>query len=452
MSVSRTRVEVRDAPRDTGVLARRLGKSFASVTVVATVACVLLLLLLGRVADSVHQMQDDESAIRRGLDLATAIREQYIHAAHTLIAGDASHLDHYGDWVRKVRDGTSALSSVVPARERWRVDRIQVLSHRMDELFRNEMVPAVLAGESRGLVEDHGRLDELASLAAADSDLVARSIEARMAGEHTDATHVTYMAASVAMLAVVVLVTLSILLTRQLSEHQRRLVATERMAAIGQLAAGVAHEINNPIGVIRGYLRMMMTEAERADLRRELEILDEEAATCQRIAEDLVTYARTPELSLELAAQDIRTLVEQAAARFQVSQEAEGCRLRIDVEHADLLIDSVRIRQVVQNLLRNAVQASPKACEIELLGRAGTSEYTIRVLDRGRGVPTELAHRIFEPFTSGRHNGTGLGLAVSSGILRAHGGSIEVGERDGGGTEFVVRLPLTAASLRSAHV
>jgi signal transduction histidine kinase len=433
-------------------------------------------------------MQRDESAIRRGLDLATAVREQYIHAAHTVIAGDASHLDHYAEWVTKVHDGTVALTSIVPPAERWRVDRIQVLARDMDRLFRTDVVPLVLARDRGSVVDAHRRLDELASIAASDSDVVARSIEARMAGEHTDATHVTYLAATIALFGIVVLIAMSITLTRrlqtavlrplaaladaahrigsgdltarvraegelalvasafdtmveQLSDHQRRLVATERMAAIGQLAAGVAHEINNPIGVIRGYLRMMIPETERAEVRRELEILDEEAATCQRIADDLVAYARSPELNLALARQDMGALVEQTAARFQMSREAEGCHVSVEAEHCDLVVDGVRVRQVVQNLLRNAVQASEKGCKVEVVGEAGNSSYLIHVLDRGSGVPNELAPRIFEPFVSGRSNGSGLGLAVSNGILRAHGGSIEMRARDGGGTEFVVRLP-----------
>jgi signal transduction histidine kinase len=101
----------------------------------------------------------------------------------------------------------------------------------------------------------------------------------------------------------------------------------------------------------------------------------------------------------------------------------------------------VRIRQVLQNLLRNSVQAAPNGSLIEVQGEANPRGYTIRVLDRGHGIPADLRSRIFEPFVSGRRNGTGLGLAVCNGIVRAHGGSIEVRDREGGGSEFVVQLP-----------
>jgi signal transduction histidine kinase len=98
-----------------------------------------------------------------------------------------------------------------------------------------------------------------------------------------------------------------------------------------------------------------------------------------------------------------------------------------------------------QNLLRNAVQASAERATIELQGELNGSAYLIRVLDRGEGIPPAIKTRLFEPFESGRPNGTGLGLAVCEGIVRAHGGSIEARDRSGGGTEFVIRVPTGAA-------
>jgi signal transduction histidine kinase len=451
-------------------------------------ACGPLLLCLVRVAGSVRQMQRDESALRGGLDLATTVREQYIHAAHTIIVGDRSHLSHYADWVGKVREGTGTLRALVPAQEQWRVDRIDTISRDMNRLFLDEIVPGVIAGDRSHLLEAHRQLDENVAIAAADADIVARSLEARMSNAHVDARHITYLAVALAALGMVLLIVLAIVSTRnlraavlrplgaladaarrigagdfgarvavaaegelglvasafdqmaeQLSEHQTKLVANERLAAIGQLAAGVAHEINNPIGVIRGYLRTMIPEAERPELRKELRILDEEAAACQRIADDLVAYARAPEIARRRL--DLGALIAETATRFQASGEGKGSEVRARAEPALVSIDEVRIRQVLQNLLRNAVQAAPSGSLIEVHGEASTRGYTIRVLDRGHGIPADLRSRIFEPFVSGRPNGTGLGLAVCNGILRAHGGSIEARDREGGGSEFVVRLP-----------
>jgi signal transduction histidine kinase len=222
------------------------------------------------------------------------------------------------------------------------------------------------------------------------------------------------------------------------------------MAAIGQLAAGVAHEINNPIGVIRGYLRTMIPEAERAELKKELEILDEEAAACQRIADDLVAYARAPEINRSEI--DVGALLKATAERFEASGESKGTRVRVEADFVELWVDPVRFRQVMQNLFRNAVQAAPKDSVVEVYGEATADTYRVRVLDRGNGIPEELRTRIFEPFVSGRINGTGLGLAVCSGILRAHGGQIEAHARDGGGSEFIVALPRRPHRALEAHV
>jgi signal transduction histidine kinase len=227
-------------------------------------------------------------------------------------------------------------------------------------------------------------------------------------------------------------------MAEELSEHQRRLIVNERMAAIGQLAAGVAHEINNPIGVIRGYLRTMLPETEPGEHRDELRILDEEAAACQRIADDLLAYARSPELVT--ADVDVAELLRQTAERFETSGESKGHRIVVRAESGHASIDAQRMRQVLQNLLRNATQASPPQSEIHLEGNTSAAGYVIRVLDRGGGIPAEIDAKIFEPFISGRSGGSGLGLAVCDGIVRAHGGSIAASPRDGGGTEFIITL------------
>jgi signal transduction histidine kinase len=444
-------------------------------------------------------MQSDEAAIRTGLGLAGAIREQYIHIAHTVIAADGSHVEHYHDWVQKVRAGTRALRGKVAETERWRLDRIEEISDEIDVVFRTIVLPASLSRDHARIAQVHQQLEERVTTAAGDADIVAQSVEARMSREHVGATRVTRAAASTAGIGVLILVALSMVSARnlrnavlrplgaladaasrigsgdltarvsvpaegelgllarafdhmaaQLSQNQQRLIRSERMAAIGQLAAGVAHEINNPVGVIRGYLRTMIPEAEREQLKKELQILDEEAAACQRIAEDLVAYARAPELSPVNV--DLGALVATTAQRFEESGETAGRELRVRADNAELSVDPVRLRQVLQNLLRNAIQASAASGVVDVMGEAADAGYTIRVLDRGGGVPDEIRSRLFEPFVSGRVNGTGLGLAVCSGIVQAHGGTIEARTRRGGGAEFVVELPRVLRKATEDHV
>jgi two-component system, NtrC family, sensor kinase len=446
----------------------------------------------------VGQMRDDEDAIRAGLELAMAVREQHIHAAHTIAVGDDSHAGHYAEWVRNVRQGADKLRVAVPSEQRWRLQRLLARSQAADRLFYEEVLVALRTGDVTRVRRAHTELDELLSVAATDADRVARSIEGRMSHAHMSTTKVTYLACAIALTGIIALIGLSVIFTRRLSaavlrplatlvqaadrvargeyaqpalasaegefgivasafhrmaeelaERERKLVRHERMAAIGQLAAGVAHEINNPIGVIRGYLRTMIPEA-RSELRDELIILDEEARACQRIAEDLVAFARSPDLSK--APTEVSGLLHEVAARFRESGESENRAIEVEVEPAVVDIDGVRLRQVIQNLLRNAVQASAEGDEIEIRGDLRANAYIIRVLDRGEGIPAGIQARLFEPFQSGRPNGSGLGLAVCDGIVRAHGGTIEAFVREEGGTEFVIGVPVGDRQAEAVHV
>jgi signal transduction histidine kinase len=234
-------------------------------------------------------------------------------------------------------------------------------------------------------------------------------------------------------------------MAEELEVRERRLVETERMAAIGQLAAGVAHEINNPIGIIRGYLKTMGPDSPPETLRDELQILDDEAASCQRIAEDLVAYARTPGLRSASIAMD--RLLTETVRRFQETVDGAERRITLDAVPGMAYGDIGRLRQVILNLMVNAAQVSEVDGLIEVSGASVEGgAYEILVSDRGPGIPPEDRSRIFEPFFSRRAGGSGLGLAVCHGIVRAHGGSIAAEGREGGGTTFRVTVPGTAAA------
>ncbi|MBI5513786.1 MAG: aminopeptidase, partial [Deltaproteobacteria bacterium] len=224
----------------------------------------------------------------------------------------------------------------------------------------------------------------------------------------------------------------------RLARREAELVRAERLATLGHLAAGVAHEINNPIGVIRGYLKTMLRDGHDAGLRRELEILDEEALACQRICEDLLTWARAPALALEPCA--LAALVAEVVERLRATGELGRADVRLDLEPLTATVDPLRLRQVVANLLRNAAQASPGA--VEVTARRDDQRLRLRVLDRGPGVAPELRGQLFEPFATTRPGGSGLGLAVCQGIVRAHGGELRAEDRPGGGAVFEVTLPL----------
>jgi two-component system, NtrC family, sensor kinase len=228
----------------------------------------------------------------------------------------------------------------------------------------------------------------------------------------------------------------------ELERAEQKLVAAERLAAIGRVAAGVAHEINNPIAVIRGYVKMIREETPGGGAHEDLKIIDEEAANCQRIAEDLLAYARTP--SINRTRTTAGTILDEAVARLRASGDT-GCEVTIDAEPATIDVDPGRLRQVVMNLLRNACEATSGAganAAVRLTGTCtGEDGYQISVMDRGPGIPAANRDRLFEPFFTTRSDGTGLGLAVCYGLVTAHGGTIDVSDRPGGGTIIRVDLP-----------
>jgi len=231
-------------------------------------------------------------------------------------------------------------------------------------------------------------------------------------------------------------------MAEELEAREQRLISTERMAAIGQLAAGVAHEINNPIGIIRGYIRTMGPDTSPEVLVEELAILDEEAAACQRIAEDLVAFSHAPRLNRSPS--PIDELVHTTIARFRESPPCERVNIRHTCEAAVLTFDAGRLRQVLLNLLANAAQASKDGADVDVLGRVAESQseaYVIEVSDRGPGVPQDQREKVFEPFYSRRKGGSGLGLAVCQGIVPAHGGVLSAHDRPGGGATFRLVLP-----------
>jgi two-component system, NtrC family, sensor kinase len=228
----------------------------------------------------------------------------------------------------------------------------------------------------------------------------------------------------------------------ELERAEQRLVAAERLAAIGRVAAGVAHEINNPIAIIRGYVKMIREETPGEGAHEDLKIIDEEAANCQRIAEDLLAYARTP--SINRTRTTAGAILDEAVARLRASGEV-GCEVTIEAEPATIDVDAGRLRQVVMNLLRNACEAASAAeakAAVRLTGTCTAEDgYQISVMDRSPGIPAANRDRLFEPFFTTRNNGTGLGLAVCYGLVTAHGGTIAVADRPGGGTIIRVDLP-----------
>jgi two-component system NtrC family sensor kinase len=229
----------------------------------------------------------------------------------------------------------------------------------------------------------------------------------------------------------------------QLTRAQAELVASERLATVGRLAAGVAHEIGNPLSGLLGWVSLANTRAGGdGELGGYLREMESEVRRIDVIVRSLLDLGRPARA--ELGPVQVAPLVRTAAKLVGSGPEFREVTVETRVDEGLVaMADSGRLSQVIINLLINAAQAIGGAGCIEVVGMAEEGRIRIEVLDSGPGVPTELRERIFEPFftTKSGGKGTGLGLAVSRHLVQGMSGDIAVGESPRGGGKFTVTLP-----------
>jgi len=253
---------------------------------------------------------------------------------------------------------------------------------------------------------------------------------------------------------------------RTLQEAQAQLIQSEKLASIGQFAAGIVHDLRNPLGIIMGSAEFLK-EAGGSDPKVLTEYVDmilEGTARANAIVKGLLSLSRRNEV--KLAPADIRALL--GGCLDLLRKEHPGASLELRTRFADALpevrLDSDQMQHVLLNLLSNAVQAMPGGGRIEMAAstsearmgmprvgrritdffREGDPVLVVEVSDTGAGIPEGTLQKIFEPFftTKPRGEGTGLGLAIVRSIVEAHRGTIEARSRPGVGTTFTITLPL----------
>jgi len=237
------------------------------------------------------------------------------------------------------------------------------------------------------------------------------------------------------------------------SEHEAEL--RERLCALGRLSTVIAHEVRNPLMVIKGSLRALGREnASAADVRELAEDIDHQVARLDRIVSDVLDFARP--LRVDPAPVDVAALIWDAAGVILDGGEEPRVRLALEPGVGTIVTDGERLRGVLANLLENArdaVRAAGRAGHgIEIGGRRiDGGRVLLWVEDRGAGVAaTELPH-VFEPFFTTKRTGTGLGLAIARKVVEALGGSIRMESREGEGTRVEVDLPATAPANEEAR-
>jgi signal transduction histidine kinase len=238
------------------------------------------------------------------------------------------------------------------------------------------------------------------------------------------------------------------MLVERLQESQQKVLQAEHLATVGQMAAGIAHEVRNPLMA----MKLLLQSNGRDPLhlsRRDLEVLHEEIERLEQCVQPILDFARP--LRLEKRRFDVQHLLEKTIHLISSQVAARGVRLEPRWLAGPVMLeaDIGQIRQVLLNLLLNALDATPEkgTITVEMSVREAENDNTrgslmLRVLDTGCGLPRDLAPRIFEPFVTTKKTGLGLGLSICKRIVEAHGGKISAANRDEGGTVFSVRLPL----------
>ncbi|MFM8321140.1 MAG: ATP-binding protein [Chloroflexota bacterium] len=242
----------------------------------------------------------------------------------------------------------------------------------------------------------------------------------------------------------------AIVLEQDATERRRLesiLTQSEKLAAIGQLAAGVAHEINNPLTAIIANAQILHRELPpNSDLQESVDLIARAGARATQVVRNLLDFARKEEYHLGLT--DLNETVERALELVQHEVLARGIRLDFapDPTLPPLLASQDHLQSVWLNLLLNAIDSLDKGPgEIKIVTRKVGSEIHVLVSDNGKGIPPDRLTRIFEPFytTKAPGRGTGLGLSVSHRIVKQHGGRISVESQLGGGSIFTVILPVS---------
>ncbi|HBE02765.1 MAG TPA: hypothetical protein DC049_09850 [Spirochaetia bacterium] len=232
---------------------------------------------------------------------------------------------------------------------------------------------------------------------------------------------------------------------KKLQETQAMLLHSEKMAAIGQLAGGVAHEINNPMAVILGFSQSISKKIKEDDpLYMPLKSIEREAIRCKKMIGDLLTFSRSGKTEKEKA--DLNELINQTLSLIEAQTKVRNTEIiRVFAAGLPLLIiNKNQIQQVIVNLCNNALDAMPDGGKITISTEQAGNEILIKISDTGTGMTEEIRKHIFEPFftTKEAGKGTGLGLSLCYEIIQAHNGIIEVTSKEGAGASFVIRLPL----------
>jgi two-component system, NtrC family, sensor kinase len=458
--------------------AKRLGLGLGALVVLLVVASAAAIVGSARIHRGIAETVRREEGVRLSLELSSAVRDQYAHQAHTIIIGDRSHLGFYAEARDTVLGLTARLRGAAGGDEERRlVDAIEAESGLLDRIFRESIVPAVVRGDRARVLEEHGRAQLVVTRIQDLTQRLVTRFEAHIQAARAEAERIErntlWVLVAMLVAAPVLAAAVSLAIARDLDarlevkgapelvslahrwnamtgalrEHQEQLVRSEKLAGIGRLAAGVAHEINNPLGVILGYAKLLRKRAE-GPLAEDLAVVEEEALRAKEIVDGLLDLSRPlPPASDEPV--DLRALADDVVSRLRDARLLEGVAVVVDGA-ASAPGSAEKLRQVLVNLVRNAAEAAAPEGRVTISVGARDGVAEVLVDDTGPGIAEDARARLFEPFFTTKPRGTGLGLAVSRAIARGHGGELALAAAAGGGARFALTLPAASARPRAS--
>jgi len=232
--------------------------------------------------------------------------------------------------------------------------------------------------------------------------------------------------------------------TKKIKEMQDSLIQSEKLASLGKMAAGIAHEINNPLTSILINSHLLLEKAEDPYTKESLDLITDETSRCSNIVKGLLEFSRQSPPKKVPA--DINSLITNTSALLENQLKFQNIKVakKLEKNLPHIKIDTSKIKQVIWNLMINGAEAMSDGGKLTLITRFSDDKKStvIEITDTGKGIPPENTNKLFDPFFTTKESGSGLGLAVSYGIIQQHQGHIKVKSKQSQGTTFTVVLPI----------
>ncbi len=224
---------------------------------------------------------------------------------------------------------------------------------------------------------------------------------------------------------------------------KERLAHAERLSSLGEMAAGISHEIRNPLGIIRSSAELLKKKIAKVDPQNTFpDIIVEEASRLNRIVTDFINYAKPRDPNLALCR--VEEIIDKNITFLEAQNKQQGYVIKKNIQDAlpEILADSAMVYQSFLNILINAMQSMPDGGRILVEISSNDHRVTVHFDDEGQGIPPENLNKIWDPFFTTKEQGTGLGLGIVKNIIESHGGSIQIVNRPVRGTRVTIELPL----------